>query len=79
MNNSKIALGNAIGIPILFFFGASTLAIIPAILALVFGIKGLKQKKLVKKEKVFSIIGIVAGAGYILFTLLGLFLYYVVV
>lgn len=75
MNNAKIALGNAVGVLVLCLFG-DALSLIPAILALIFGIKGIKQKKLTKKEKIFSIIGIAAGAGYIIFALLGFLLYY---
>lgn len=76
MDNSKIALGNAIGIFVLFIFGLSTLSIIPAILALIFGIKGIKQEGITKKKKYFSFVGILAGVGYIAFAVLGIILYY---
>lgn len=77
MDNPKVAFGNVIGIIVLYIFGGSTLALIPAIFALIFGIKGVKQKKLEKKDKIASITGIVAGAGYIVYAVLGgLLLYY---
>lgn len=76
MNYSKIALGNAIGIFVLYFSGLSLISIPLAMIALGAGLKGLKQKGITKRDKIFSWIGIISGGGFLAFAALGFFLYY---
>lgn len=76
MNYSKIAFGNAIGIFVLYFSGLSLISIPLAMIALGAGLKGLKQKNITKRDKIFSWIGIIAGGGFLAFAVLGFVLYY---
>lgn len=78
MNNPKAAFANAIGIAVVYLLAGSTLALIPAVFALVFGIKAVKQKKISQSDKAAAIIGIAAGAGYLIYGAVGFALYYLV-